>query len=76
MGLDRVIIYVLEVAVLYCTHFRSHPCEIMKWKFEEKRGYNSCFQVPCIVCLLPHRNNSAKSISDSCVLQQLYWTCP
>jgi len=25
-----------EVAVLYLKHFRSHPYEIMKWKFEEK----------------------------------------
>jgi len=26
--LDTVILYVLEVAVLYFKHFRGHPCEI------------------------------------------------
>jgi len=35
--LDTLILYVLEVAVLYRKHFISHPYEKMKWKFEERR---------------------------------------
>jgi len=58
VGLDTVIIYVPEVAVLYCKHFRSHPYEIMKWKFEEKRVHISLFQVPSTVCLLTYWSNS------------------
>jgi len=63
-----IIVYVLEVAVLYGKHFRSHPYEIMKWKFEERRVHSSYFWVPSIVCLLTYCNNSARSICDSCVL--------
>ena len=61
-----IIVYVLEVAIIYCRHFRSHPYEIMKWKFEERWVHISYFQVPSIVCLLTYCNNSAKCMSDSC----------
>jgi len=64
-----IIVYVLEVAVIYCKQFRSHPYEIMKWTFEERRAQILMFQVPSIVCFLTYRNNSAKSISGSCVQQ-------
>ena len=39
-ALDTLILYVLEVAVLYCKHFISNPYERMKWKFEERRVCN------------------------------------
>jgi len=67
--LDTLILYVLEVVVLYRKHFRSHPYEIMKWMFEEGRVQISFFQVPSTVCLLTHCNNSAKCTPDRCVLQ-------
>jgi len=52
-----IIVYVLEVAVLYCKHFRSHPYEIMKWNLEESKVHISFFQVPSTVCLLIHFND-------------------
>jgi len=62
------IVYVLEMAVIYCKHFRSYPCEIMKWKFEERRFQILMFQVSYLVCLVTHCKHSAKCISDSYVL--------
>jgi len=41
----------------------------VKWKFVEKRVYISFSNVPSTVFLLTHCNNSAKCMSDSCVLQ-------
>jgi len=31
-----IIVYALEVAVLYYKHFRNCPLEILKWKFEDR----------------------------------------
>jgi len=49
-----IIVYGLEVAVLYCKHFRTHPYEIMKWEFEESRVHISFFQVPCVQYVYLH----------------------
>jgi len=44
VDIGYIIVYVLEVAVLYSRHIRSHPYEIMKWKFEESRVHISLFK--------------------------------
>ena len=66
---DTLILYVLEVAVLYRKHFIGHPHGNIKWKFKERRIHIQFFQVPSIVCLFTHCNDSAKCRSDGCLLQ-------
>ena len=49
-----IIVYVLEMAVLYCRHFRNCLLEILKWKFEDRFVHISFFQFLyiCYVSLL------------------------
>jgi len=41
-----IIVYVLEVAVLYCKHFRNCLLEILKQKFEDSWVHISFFWFP------------------------------
>jgi len=65
-----IIVYVLELAVLYCKQFRNCPLEILKWKFEGSGVYISFFFgfLVYILCLSTHHNDLAKCMSERCVL--------
>ena len=59
-----IIVYVLEVAVLYYKHFRSHPYETVKWKFEESRVHILLFPIPSTVRLIT--GHTATGHSNTC----------